>query len=174
MYGIQWFKVDRNIFNNRKIQLLLKHKDGDTYFRVWMQLLAIAVECGNDGRLKIGEKSITFVECAKIMGKTSDKMRRIIEELLELGMLEKEGKTLLIKNWHKYQSLDKYENYQVLNRERQKRYREKLKSEREKSNVITTLDNTEEEKRIEENTKEERKEEIIREEHENGFREYKL
>jgi len=174
MYGIQWFKVDRNIFNNRKIQLLLKHKDGDTYFRVWMQLLAIAVECGNDGRLEIGEKPITFVDCAKIMGKTSDKMRRIIEELLKLGMLEKEGKTLLIKNWHKYQSLDKYENYQVLNRERQKRYREKLKSEREKSNVITTLDNTEEEKRIEENTKEERKEEIIREEHENGFREYKL
>ena len=54
MYGVQWFKVDRNIFNNRKIQLILKHKDGDLYFRVWIQLLSIAVECGNDGRLEIG------------------------------------------------------------------------------------------------------------------------
>lgn len=174
MYGVQWFKVDRNIFNNRKIQLILKHKDGDLYFRVWIQLLAIAVECGNDGRLEIGQKPITFQDCAKIMGKTSDKIRRILEEFLELGMLKKEGETFLIKNWEKYQSIDKYENYQKNNRQRQRKYREKLKAEGEKSNVIVTLSNAEEEKRIEEKTKEERKEEIRREEDENGFKEYKL
>ena len=174
MYGIQWFKVDRNIFNNRKIQILLKHKDGDTFFRVWMQLLSIAVECGNNGRLEIGQKPITFVDCAKIMGKTSDKMRRILEEFLELGMLKKEGETFFIKNWDKYQSIDKYENYQIQNRERQRKYREKLKSESEKSNVTITLNNAEEEKRIEKKTKEERKDKIRREEDENGFREYKL
>lgn len=174
MYGIQWFKVDRNIFNNRKIQILLKHKDGDTFFRVWMQLLSISVECGNNGRLEIGQKPITFVDCAKIMGKTSDKMRRILEEFLELGMLKKEGETFLIKNWGKYQSIDKYENYQIQNRERQRKYREKLKSEGEKSNVTITLNNAEEEKRTEKKTKEERKDKIRREEDENGFREYKL
>lgn len=174
MYGIQWFKVDRNIFNNRKIQLLLKKRDGDLYFRVWIQLLSIAVECGNDGRLGIGEKPITYGDCAKIMGKTSDKIRRIMEEFLELGMLKKEGETFLIKNWEKYQSLDKYENYQEHNRERQKKYREKLKDESEKSNVTVTLRNAEEEKRREKKTKEERKEETRREEDENGFREYKL
>lgn len=174
MYGIQWFKVDRNIFNNRKIQILLKHKDGDTFFRVWMQLLSIAVECGNNGRLEIGQKPITFVDCAKIMGKTSDKMRRILEEFLELGMLKKEGETFLIKNWGKYQSIDKYENYQIQNRERQRKYREKLKSESEKSNVTITLNNAEEEKRTEKKIEEERKDKIRREEDENGFREYKL
>ena len=57
MYGIQWFKVDRNIFNNRKIQLLLKKRDGDLYFRVWIQLLSIAVECGNDGRFRYRRKT---------------------------------------------------------------------------------------------------------------------
>ena len=174
MYGIQWFKVDRNIFNNRKIQLILKHKDGDLYFRVWIQLLAIAVECGNDGRLEIGQKPISFKDCAKIMGKTSEKIKRILEEFLELGMLEKDGETFLIKNWYKYQSIDKYENYQIQNRERQKRYREKIKNKIEKSNVIVTLSNTEEEKRTEKNTKEIRKEDNIRKEDENGFREYKL
>jgi predicted phage replisome organizer len=174
MYGVQWFKVDRNIFNNRKIQLLLKKRDGDLYFRVWIQLLSIAVECGNDGRLGIGEKPITYEDCAKIMGKTSDKIRRIMEEFLELGMLKKEGETFLIKNWEKYQSIDKYENYQENNRQRQRKYREKLKAEGEKSNVTVTLNNAEEEKRIEKKTKEERKEEIRREEDENGFREYKL
>ena len=74
MYGIQWFKVDKNIFNNRKIQLLLKRKDGDLFFRIWIQLLSIAVECGNNGRLEIGEKPITVQHYAKIMGKTSDKI----------------------------------------------------------------------------------------------------
>lgn len=72
-------------------------------------------------------KTDYLVDCAKIMGKTSDKMRRILEEFLELGMLKKEGETFLIKNWDKYQSIDKYENYQIQNRERQRKYREKLK-----------------------------------------------
>ena len=108
------------------------------------------------------------------MGKTSDKIRRIMEEFLELGMLKKEGETFLIKNWEKYQSIDKYENYQENNRQRQRKYREKLKAEGEKSNVTVTLSNAEEEKRIEKKTKEERKEEIRREKDENGFREYKL
>lgn len=169
MYGIQWFKVDRNIFNNRKIQILLKHKDGDTFFRVWMQLLSIAVECGNNGRLEIGQKPITFVDCAKIMGKTSDKMRRILEEFLELGMLKKEGETFFIKNWDKYQSIDKYENYQNQNRERQRKYREKLKSEKEKGNVIQMLGNVEEKNKKD---LEVIKEENIREESKNGFRQY--
>lgn len=174
MYGIQWFKIDKNIFNNRKIQLLLKRKDGDTYFRVWLQLLSLAVECGNNGRLEIGEEPISAEDCAKIMGKFSDKMRKILEEFLKLGMLKKDGETLIIKNWEKYQSIDKYENYQIQNRERQKRYRERIKNEIEKSNVIVTLSNTEEEKRTDKNTKEIRKEDNIRKEDENGFREYKL
>ena len=86
-------------------------------------------------------------------------------------MLIKEEKTFLIKNWDKYQSIEKYEKYQMQNRERQKRYREKLKSEKEKSNVIQTLGNGEEK-----NTKELRirKEKNIREESKNGFREYKI
>ena len=174
MYGIQWFKIDKNIFNNRKIQLLLKRKDGDTYFRVWLQLLSLAVECGNNGRLEIGEEPISAEDCAKIMGKFSDKMRKILEEFLKLGMLKKYGETFIIKNWEKYQSIDKYENYQIQNRERQKRYRERIKNEIEKSNVIVTLSNTEEEKRTDKNTKEIRKEDNIRKEDENGFREYKL
>ena len=59
-------------------------------------------------------------------------------------MLKKEGETFLIKNWDKYQSIEKYEKYQMQNRERQRKYREKHKSEIEKSNVIQALGNGEE------------------------------
>ena len=174
MYDIQWFKVEKNIFYNRKIQLLLGLKDGDTYFRVWMQLLSLAVECGDGGRLIIGNNPISVKEFSKIMGKSSKKMSKILENFLELEMLTKDGEVYVIKNWNKYQSLDRQETYQINNRERQRRFSEKKKKEQEKTNVSLTLDNDTEEKREEKITKEVRKEENIREEEESGFREYKL
>ena len=172
MYELPWFKTETNIFSNRKIQLILKLTDGDTYFRVWIQLIALAVECNNKGRLEIGDNNpMTIENFSKIMGKSKKKIEKILNKFLELEMLRKEGETFLIKNWDKYQSIEKYEKYQMQNRERQKRYREKLKSEDEKSNVIQTLSNGEEK-----NTKDLRirKVENIREESENGFREYKI
>ena len=172
MYELPWFKTETNIFSNRKIQLILKLTDGDTYFRVWIQLIALAVECNNKGRLEIGDNNpMTIENFSKIMGKSKKKIEKILNKFLELEMLIKEGDTFLIKNWDKYQSIENYEKYQMQNRERQKRYREKLKSENEKSNVIQMLSNGEEK-----NTKELRKreEENIREERENGFREYKI
>ena len=172
MYEIQWFKVESNIFSNRKIQIVLKLPEGDTYFRVCMQLIALAVECNNKGRLEIGENNpMTIQNFSKIMGKSNKKIEKILEKFLELEMLVKEGETFLIKNWDKYQSIEKYEKYQKQGRERQRRYREKHKSEIEKSNVIQTLGNTEENNRKD---LENKKEENIREENENGFREYKM
>ena len=172
MYEIQWFKIDTNIFSNRKIQIILKLSDGDTYFRVWVQLITLAVECNCNGRLEISEnKPMTIQDFSKIMGKSNKKIEKILEKFLELDMLIKQGETFLIKNWNKYQSIEKYEKYQMQNRERQRKYREKVKCESEKSNVIQMLNNGEEE-----NTKDLkiRKEENIRKESENGFREYKI
>ena len=161
MYDIQWFKVEKNIFYNRKIQLLLGLKDGDTYFRVWMQLLSLAVECGDGGRLIIGDNPISVKEFSKIMGKSSKKMSKILDRFLELEMLKKDDEVFVIKNWNKYQSLDRQEVYQINNRERQRRFSEKKKKEQEKTNVSLTLDNATEEKREEKITKEIRKEEKI-------------
>ena len=53
-----------------------------------------------------------------------------------------------IKNWSKYQSADKLEEIRLQNCLRQQKYREKLKSEKEESNVTITLDNTQEENKI--------------------------
>ena len=169
MYEIQWFKVESNIFSNRKIQIILNLPDGDTYFRVWIHLIALAVECNNNGRLEIGEeKPMTIQNFSKIMGKSNKKIVKILEKFIELEMLKKEGETFLIKNWDKYQSIEKYEKVKLQGRERQRRHREKLKSE--KSNVTITQSNEEEKRKdLEKN-----KEKNIREENNNGFREYKL
>lgn len=169
MYEIPWFKTETTIFSNRKIQIILNLLEGDTYFRVWIQLIALAVECNNKGRLEIGENNpMTIENFSKIMGKSNKKIEKILKKFLELGMLKKEGKTFLIKNWDKYQSIEKY---QMQNRERQRKYREKHKSEIEKSNVIQALGNREEENKKD---LENKKQKNIREENENGFRQYKI
>ena len=74
MYKLQWLKIDANLFANRKIQILLKEPDGDTYIRVWIQLLSISLECNKDGKLLIGEnKSMSIEYFSKIMGKSYEK-----------------------------------------------------------------------------------------------------
>ena len=171
MYEIPWFKTETNIFSNRKIKIMLNLPDGDTYFRVWIQLIALAVECNNNGRLEIGANNpMTIQNFSKIMGKSNKKTEKILKKFLELGMLIKEGETFLIKNWDKYQSIERYEKYQMQNRERQRKYREKHKSEIEKSNVSVTEDNVEEDTKDIENMQEDK----TRKENENGFREYKI
>lgn len=149
MYSLQWLKLELKIFSNRKIQILLRELDGDTYFRVWIQLLIIAVECNRNGKLVIGNnKPMTIENFSKIMGKSKKKIEKIIQKFLELNMLIVEDGAYKIKNWDKYQSIEPYEKYKEQNRIRKQKYREKLKSEKEESNVTITLNNTQKENKI--------------------------
>lgn len=171
MYNLQWLKIEIKIFSNRKIQILLKEQDGDTYFRVWIQLLTIAIECNCDGKLVIGEnKPMTIENFSKIMGKSKKKIEKIIKKFQDLNMLIVEEGAYKIKNWDEYQSIESSEKYKEQNRIRQQKYREKLKSEKEKSNVTITENNAQEDNTLEEIIENNRKEN----ENINGFREYKM
>lgn len=171
MYNLQWLKIEIKIFSNRKIQILLKEQDGDTYFRVWIQLLTIAIECNCNGKLVIGEnKPMTIENFSKIMGKSKKKVEKIIKKFQELDMLIVEEGAYKIKNWDEYQSIESSEKYKEQNRIRQQKYRERLKSEKEKSNVTITENNAQEDNTLEEIIENNRKEN----ENINGFREYKM
>ena len=144
---MQWIKVFTDIFANPKIQLLLKERDGDTFFRVWIQLLTLAGQCMQEGKLMMSENSpMTIQNFATIMNKSNKKMENILNKLIHLEMIIYEENTYIIKNWYKYQSIDKYEKILEQNRVRQKRFRDK---KREESNVIQTLSNDTEEIREE-------------------------
>lgn len=146
---MQWIKVFTDIFANSKIQLLLKERDGDTFFRVWIQLLTIAGQCMQEGKLMMSENSpMTIQNLAIIMHKSNTKMENILNRLIHLEMLIYQENTYIIKNWYKYQSTDKYEKILEQNRTRQKRFRDKKK---EKNNVMQTLSNETEENKRENN-----------------------
>ena len=95
---MQWIKVFTNIFANPKIQLLLKERDGDTFFRVWIQLLTIAGQCMQDGKLMMSENNpMTIQDFATIMNKTNNKMENILNKLIHLEMIIFEENTYIIK-----------------------------------------------------------------------------
>ena len=142
-------KYSEKHLTNPKIQLLLKERDGDTFFRVWIQLLTLAGQCKQEGKLMMSENSpMTIQNFATIMNKSNKKMENILNKLIHLEMIIYEENTYIIKNWYKYQSIDKYEKVLEQNRVRQKRFRDK---KREESNVIQTLSNDTEEIREENN-----------------------
>ena len=144
---MQWIKLYVSMFSNRKIQLLLSRRDGDTFFRVWIQLLTFAGQSVDKGKIMRSETvPMTVEELAKIMHKNVDKMKSILDDLIHLEMIKYEDNTYIIKNWNEYQSADKYEKVLEQNRERQRKYRDKLKDE---NNVNVMLGNGAEEKKKE-------------------------
>ena len=152
---MQWIKVFTDIFSNPKMQLLLKERDGDTFFRVWIQLLTLAGTSELDGKIMLSETTPMSVESlAAITHKSYKKIQNILDKLIHFEMIICEDNIYRIKNWDKYQSADKYEIAKEQNRERQKRFRENQKNE---NNVNVTLGNGTEENKKENNKLEENK-----------------
>ncbi len=165
MVQVQWLKIYTDIFDNEKIKKLLKNRDGDTYCRVWFQLLTLAAKSNQNGAILLGENiPMTIDDLARIMSKTVNKLTKVIQQLCNLNMIIVKNDTIYIKNWDIYQSADKLEKMRADNRNRQREYRERHK----KNNVIVTLDNAEEKNR--EDYIKNRKEES-QFENESGFKE---
>ena len=148
MVQVQWLKVYTDIFDNEKMKKLLRNRDGDTYFRVWIQLLTLAAKSNQHGAILLGENiPMSKEDLAKVMHKTLNKLDKIIQDLHKLDMIIVEKDTICIKNWDMYQSADELEKLRESNRRRQQKYREKQKD----SNVIVTSSNTEDKNREEKN-----------------------
>lgn len=132
MGKVGWIKLNIDIFSNRKMKILLKEREGDTYFRVWIQILTIAGECNREGGLYFSDDIPLKVEdFTHIIGKSSKTFTKILQKFVELGMLEIKNDTYFVKNWRKYQSAEKLkklkENEKV-----------NVKNNFEKSNVTNT------------------------------------
>ena len=169
MADLQWLKLSTNFFDNNKIKLLESGNDGDTLIRIWIQLLTIAMKCNYQGKLSITEdKPMTIIEISKIMGKSKKKIEKTLNIFQELQMIVIEDKFYKIKNWSKYQSVDRLEEIRLQNCKRQQKYREKKRSEIGKNNVTVTKDN------IEEEIKKRNKIEQEGDENRSGFRKFEF
>ena len=109
MEKVRWIKLSTDIFSNRKIKILLKERDGDTYFRMWIQILTIAGECNRNGGLYISDNVPFKIEdFTNIIGKSSKTFTKVFRKFIDLGMLIYKDNTYFVKNWNKYQSTEKF------------------------------------------------------------------
>ena len=128
MVQVQWIKVYTDIFDNEKMKKILRGRDGDTYFRVWIQLLTLAAKSNMGGAIMLGENiPMTVKDIAETMNKTVDKLRMIIDYLYDLDMIVVEGDVISIKNWDVYQNADELEKIRENQRKRTRKFREKQK-----------------------------------------------
>lgn len=148
MVQVQWIKIYTDIFDNEKMKKILRGRDGDTYFRVWVQLLTLAAKSNMGGAIMLGENiPMTVQDIADTMNKTADKLRTIMDKLCTLDMIVVNDDVISIKNWDVYQSVTELEKIRENQRKRTQKFRDKQK----KCNVTETLGNTEEKNRKEEN-----------------------
>ena len=99
MVQVQWIKIYTDIFDNEKMKKLLRGRDGDTYFRVWIQLLTLAAKSNSNGAIMLGENiPMTVKDIAETMNKTVDKLGMIMDKLYALDMIVAYGDTIYIKN----------------------------------------------------------------------------
>lgn len=93
-------------------------------------MLTIAGQCNSNGKLIIVENSpLNVQQLSKILGKSTKKVGEILNKFIDLMMIIFENNCYEIRNWGKYQSADKLEEIRKNNRERQRKFREKSRTQ---------------------------------------------
>lgn len=126
--NLSFIKVDINILNNTKFKLIRRLENGDSFFTLWIGIICLAMKSSVPGRLEISEGvAFTPSELATEFSMNEDIVNRAIKIFLQYKMLVKEKGYLFVKNIEQYQSIDLIELYRQKQRERQRRYRDRLK-----------------------------------------------
>ena len=129
MADVKWIKLDKDIFNNRKIKQIEKMPDGDALIVIWLKILTLAGDV-NDGGLVYFTKDIPYTD--QLLATEFDRPLNTIKLALttfeKFGMIEIVDDLILVSNWEEYQNTDGLEKIKEQNRIRQARFREKKKA----------------------------------------------
>jgi predicted phage replisome organizer len=129
---VKWIKLDPDVFNDEKIQLIESLPDGDTILILWFKLLAL---CGkaNHGGL------VTYVTLDSIKPYTDDMLVTLwkrkkstvllaLDTFEQFGMIERlDNDAILVVNWEKYQNIAGLEQIREQNRLRKQKQRDREK-----------------------------------------------
>lgn len=152
-----WFKLNMDIFGNRKIKYLRRLPDGNSIALFWIALLAEARRCNSDGKIFLTE-SIPYTpemlaEDFKFEERT---VNAALDAFTQLDMIYKNDGFITITGWEDHQNAEGLAKIREQNRIRQAKYKAKQKTQTDNvsSNVTVTLGNAIEEDKEEELDKE--------------------
>lgn len=137
---IKWIKISTDIFQNRKIKLLEKEKNGAKILLIWFKLLVLAGIINDGGQIYI-TKGVPYTDkqLAIEMGVSENLIRTSLELFKQYDMIARYENMLSIANWDKYQSVAGMEKVREQTRNRVAAYRNRQKEE--DSNATVTLRN---------------------------------
>lgn len=128
---VKWIKLKVGIFDDEKIKLIDTLPERDTILVIWFKLLDLAGK-KLDGGLIMFNDTMPYNEemLSAIFNRNVNSVRLALQTFKQFEMIEiLDNEGILIANWEKHQSLDKYEHQKRLSRERSQRYRDKKKQE---------------------------------------------
>lgn len=162
MAGIQWIKLDIDMFNNRKIKYLRRLPDGNSILLIWIMLLTMAGRCNAAGYIFLTEDfPYDSKMLADELGFEESTIRLALEALSKLGMVYFDDNKLLISDWENHQNIDGMEKVREQTRLRNIEYRQRKKQKQieQRDATVTSRDGIEEERDKNKNKKEDIEEE---------------
>lgn len=119
MAEMKWIKIATDIFRDQKIMEIEDRNDADSIELIWIKLLVLAGERGNEGEFtgtSLNQFSLLFMRPLK-------KVKAAFQVLEQKGLIEVKDGVITIPNWSKYQSYDKSEKDAAYHREYMRNYR---------------------------------------------------
>lgn len=140
MADVKWIKLDKDIFQNRKIRQIEKMPDGDTLVVIWLKILTLAGSV-NDGGLVYFTPDLPYTEelLAVEFDRPVTTVRLALEVFQQFGMIEIVDNVIMVSNWAKYQNIEGLEKLQEQNRNRQSRFRARKKDLLTEGNVTRNV-----------------------------------
>lgn len=149
MGDVKWIKLSTDLFNNRKIRQIKRMDEGDSITLIWVELLILAGQLNNGGEIYFME-GVPFTEeqLAYHLERPREQLALALRTFEAYGMIENNDGVISICNWEKYQNATELEELKKRNKERQQKWRDKKKEER---NVNVMLRNDTDKIRIDKN-----------------------
>ncbi len=147
MADVKWIKIVTDVFDDEKILLIDNLPERDAIIVTWFKMLCLAGKQNNGGLFMLNDKiPYTDEMLATIFRRPINTVRLALDTFEKFGMIEIVNNTIMISNWDKHQSLDKFEITKEKTRKRVAKFREKQKQKalgepQKNGNVTVTLRN---------------------------------
>lgn len=131
MGDVKWIKLSTDLFTNRKIRQIKRMDEGDSIIVIWVELLVLAGELNNGGEIYFME-GVPFTEeqLAFHLDRNREQLALALRTFEAYGMIDMTDGIIRICNWEKYQNATELEELKKRNKERQQKWRDKKKEER--------------------------------------------
>ncbi len=149
MAEVKWIRIATDMFEDEKIEWIDSMKGGEVILVIWMKILTLAGKLNNGGLLALNDHVAYDTKMlAKSFKKSEKVVKKSIEILKKIDLLEEINGILVVKKWEKNQNIDGLEKIREQARKRVAKHREKQKllaqeqANEGESNVTVTPDVT--------------------------------